>query len=195
MVELIRHGGQHTMVDLSFEDGSVLTATDGHPFWDVSTGLFTDAIDLQVGELVLALDGSSLQVTGVRVYGEDLTAYNLEIAGIHTYYAGATPVLVHNSCGADEWGLARTLDKHTAAGKDYVQGNGLWDEGVDLHSLAHMTDGLEGTLQSGAHNSRSFILDAGRPIGQSGGGNSTTFFQVIRDKFSDDLITMFPVWF
>ena len=101
VAELIRHGGQHTMVELAFEDGSVLTATDGHPFWDVSTGLFTDAIDLQAGELVLALDGSTLQVTAVRVYGEDLTAYNLEIAGIHTYYAGETPVLVHNSCGPD----------------------------------------------------------------------------------------------
>jgi hypothetical protein len=74
-------------------------ARDGHPFWDVTTGAFTDAIDLQVGELVLTLDGRSLQVTAVRVHAEDLTAYNLEIDGIHTYYAGETPVLVHNSCG------------------------------------------------------------------------------------------------
>ena len=87
------------MVDLAFEDGSVVSATDGHPFWVVSTGLFTEAINLEVGELVLALDGRSLQIASVEVYGEDLVAYNLEIGGIHTYYAGETPVLVNNSCG------------------------------------------------------------------------------------------------
>ena len=86
------------MVDLAFEDGSKLTATDGHPFWDVSTGLFTEAVDLMVGELVLTLEGQSLKIISVRVHGEDLTAYNLEIEGIHTYYAGETPVLVHNDC-------------------------------------------------------------------------------------------------
>jgi hypothetical protein len=87
------------MVDVGLADGTVIEATDGHPFWDVTTGAFTDAIDLQPGELVLTLDGQSLQVTAVRVHAEDLTAYNLEIDGIHTYYAGETPVLVHNSCG------------------------------------------------------------------------------------------------
>ena len=86
------------MVDLAFDDGSKLTATDGHPFWDVSTGLFTEAVDLMVGELVLTLEGQSLKIISVRVHGEDLTAYNLEIEGIHTYYAGVTPVLVHNDC-------------------------------------------------------------------------------------------------
>lgn len=33
-------------------------------------------------------------------YTADLTAYNLQISTIHTYYAGTTPVLVHNSCSA-----------------------------------------------------------------------------------------------
>lgn len=62
---------------------------------------------------MLALDGSTLEIDSVRVYGEDLTAYNLEIAGIHTYYAGATPVLVHNSCG-ESWANPATLERHYA---------------------------------------------------------------------------------
>jgi hypothetical protein len=117
---LIRHGGQHTMVDVGLADGTVIEATDGHPFWDVTTGAFTDAIDLQPGELVLTLDGRSLQVTAVRAHAEDLTAYNLEIDGIHTYYAGETPVLVHNSCGPDVdtlSELARNLDPADAGGQ------------------------------------------------------------------------------
>jgi hypothetical protein len=98
VVSLIRHGGQHTMVDVGLADGTVIEATDRHPFWNAGTGAFEYAIDLEPGELVLSVDGSSLPVVSIEVHEEDLTAYNLEIEGIHTYYAGETPVLVHNTC-------------------------------------------------------------------------------------------------
>ncbi|TNC21148.1 hypothetical protein FG385_28800 [Amycolatopsis alkalitolerans] len=38
-------------------------------------------------------------ITTLRTCQRLLTAYNLQIDGIHTYYAGTTPILVHNSCG------------------------------------------------------------------------------------------------
>jgi hypothetical protein len=98
VVALIHHGGAHNMVDLSFEDGSKLSATAGHPFWDASRGDFVDAGDLVVGEQVLAADGSLLRITVARHYVADVVAYNFEVQDLHTYYAGATPVLVHN-CG------------------------------------------------------------------------------------------------
>jgi len=94
---LIRHGGEHTMVDLTFDDGSVIESTDEHPFWDVTDQVFTFAVDLEVGDEVLSLNGVELTLLATRVYGEDLVAYNLEISGIHTYYAGETPILVHNT--------------------------------------------------------------------------------------------------
>ena len=99
VVGLIRHDGEHTMVELTFDDGSVVTATDEHPFWDASPGAFVYAADLKIGDKVLTADGHTLTITGSRTYQESLTAYNLSIAGIHTYYAGETPVLVHNTCG------------------------------------------------------------------------------------------------
>jgi guanyl-specific ribonuclease Sa len=95
---VIVHGGKHTMVDLTFADGSRISATDRHPFWDASTGQFTYAIDLQAGEQVREADGQLLTISNTRSYTADLIAYNLTIDGIHTYYAGTTPVLVHNSC-------------------------------------------------------------------------------------------------
>lgn len=95
---LIRHGGEHRMVDLTFDDDSELTATDHHPFWNASTRSFVDAIDLKVGEQVLSSGGRTLTVTASHSYTDTLMAYNLEVEGIHTYYAGETPVLVHNSC-------------------------------------------------------------------------------------------------
>lgn len=39
-----------------------------------------------------------MTVASLTGYTADLTAYNLQVKAIHTYYAGATPVLVHNSC-------------------------------------------------------------------------------------------------
>jgi len=103
---VIVHSGEHTMVDLTFADGTTITATDHHPFWDVTTGEFTYAIDLKAGDQVLEADGELLTISKTRSYTADLTAYNLTVDGIHTYYAGATPVLVHNSCAAGDTGGA-----------------------------------------------------------------------------------------
>jgi hypothetical protein len=102
VVQLIRHSGQHTMVDISLADGSVLDSTDGHPIWDATTGTFTDAGKLQVGHKIETDNGALITVTDLATYSADLTAYNLQIGTIHTYYAGATPVLVHNSCYSED---------------------------------------------------------------------------------------------
>lgn len=96
---LIRHSGKHLMVDLTLSDGSTISTTDHHPFWDATTRTFTDAIDLHLGDQVLSDNGQTLTINAEHVYDRTLTAYNLQIDGIHTYYAGTTPVLVHNSCG------------------------------------------------------------------------------------------------
>lgn len=99
--QLIRHSGKHAMVLVGLADGSVLDSTDGHPIWNASTGRFTTAADLRVGDKIETSTGQLITITALTGYPADLTAYNLQIEQIHTYYAGATPVLVHNSCGAE----------------------------------------------------------------------------------------------
>jgi hypothetical protein len=96
---LIRHGGEHAMADVSLSDGSVVYATAGHPFWDLSAGAFVTAGELSVGDEVLTAGGARLSVTAVVLHEQDLTAYNLSISEIHTYYAGDAAVLVHNKGG------------------------------------------------------------------------------------------------
>ena len=98
VTQLIRHTGPHTMVDLTLADGSVLHTTDHHPLWDATTNRFAHAIDLHPGEQLQRADGTLLTLAAVVIRQQNLTAYNLTIAGIHTYYAGTTPLLVHNSC-------------------------------------------------------------------------------------------------
>ncbi|MDP9074422.1 MAG: Hint domain-containing protein [Actinomycetota bacterium] len=95
---IIVHSGKHTMVDVILADGSKLTATDHHTFWDATTSSFTFAIDLRPGDRVKGAMGELLAVTSAKASDEFVTAYNLTVGGIHTYYAGTTPVLVHNSC-------------------------------------------------------------------------------------------------
>jgi RHS repeat-associated protein len=94
---LIRHSGDHAMADVALADGTTIHATAGHPFWDATIHAFINAGDLTVGDQVLTADGALLSVTGVYLHQQDLTAYNLSITDIHTYYAGDAGVLVHNT--------------------------------------------------------------------------------------------------
>ncbi|MDQ1740421.1 MAG: hypothetical protein QOE53_2073, partial [Pseudonocardiales bacterium] len=95
----IVHGGPHIMVKVSLSDGSSITATDEHPFWNETDQAFVNAQDLHAGDKVLTGTGKRLMVRAIRMFVAVLVAFNLQIDQIHTYYAGATPVLVHNACG------------------------------------------------------------------------------------------------
>ena len=123
VTKTIVHTGEHTMVDVTLADGSKLTATDHHPFWDVTTGKFTFAIDLRPSDRVEGPKGELLAVTTVKAFDEFVTAYNLTVGGIHTYYAGTTPVLVHNSCAdldrLSQSGETRDRNGFTQAGRAF----------------------------------------------------------------------------
>lgn len=105
VIRLIRHSGPHTMVAVHLADGSIIDATDHHPFWVASRGAWVDAMDLAAGDVVETADGRQIAVAGVGIRAEDLTAYNLTVSNLHSYYAGDGAVLVHNS-GCDEWAAA-----------------------------------------------------------------------------------------
>ncbi len=97
VVDLIRHSGPHTMVAVRLADGATIDATAQHPFWVESRDAWVDAIDLKPGDIVVDASGDLIAVAGVGISEQDLTAYNLTVAGLHTYYAGEDAVLVHNS--------------------------------------------------------------------------------------------------
>jgi hypothetical protein len=95
---LIRHTGPHMMVDVTVAGGAILHATDQHPFWDATAGKYEAAVDLRTGDLLREPGGQLVRVSATRIYEQDLTAYNLTVDDVHTYYvlAGDDPVLVHN---------------------------------------------------------------------------------------------------
>lgn len=88
------------MVLVTLADGSVLDATSGHKIWDATQHAFVDARQLRIGDGIETDIGCLITIAGLTTYIADLTAYNLQIDQIHTYYAGTTPVLVNNSCTA-----------------------------------------------------------------------------------------------
>ncbi len=91
-----------TLVDLEV-DGTTITTTEDHPFWNASEQEFQNAAAIDTGDSVLTADGRLLTVGGIdeaSTYGG--LAYNLTITDIHTYHVGEDDVLVHNTGGCGE---------------------------------------------------------------------------------------------
>ncbi|WP_460792997.1 polymorphic toxin-type HINT domain-containing protein, partial [Nocardioides maradonensis] len=98
VLAVIKHSGPHSMVLITFSDGSQFDATVGHMIWDASVQRFVAAGTVAIGHRVLARGTSYLTVRSKVPTHRNRWAYNLEVKSIHTYYVGPTPVLVHNSC-------------------------------------------------------------------------------------------------
>lgn len=85
-------------VDITLQDGKIITATQGHPF-KTPEG-WRDAVLLQQGgKLLLKGDGGSektVEIARIVQRTETKTAYNLEVANAHTFFVGEDGVLVHN---------------------------------------------------------------------------------------------------
>jgi hypothetical protein len=78
-----------------------VTATDEHPFWEARTGRWTDAEDLDRGNLLRTPDGRLLDVVDVQEWTQRQQVHNLTVDGLHTYYVnvGGQDVLTHNAGG------------------------------------------------------------------------------------------------
>lgn len=146
-------------------NGELIITTEDHPFWSVTDQAWEGTEGLALGERVLTADGRTLTVTREVDFGslEIGAAYNLTVAGLHTYHVGEADVLVHN-----------TGDSCTLV--DLTSGGSIPNVGTDV---TH-TD-FAATLKSEGW--------APRPIGP--GGRFTMFEKdgakyVLRDKNSSN---------
>jgi RHS repeat-associated protein len=82
-------------------DGDLIITTEDHPFWSVTDQAWEGPEDLALGEQVLTAESRTLTVTRKVDFStlERDTAYNLTVAGLHTYHVGERDVLVHNTGG------------------------------------------------------------------------------------------------
>ncbi|WP_245596393.1 DNRLRE domain-containing protein [Nocardioides alkalitolerans] len=113
VTDLILGEGLKALVRLGTDadaDGETewVTATSNHPFWVKARG-WTNAGDLEVGDLLISDDGQLIEVTRLSETVRMAAVHNLTVDRIHTYYvvpsspdgtASDHPVLVHN-CFSD----------------------------------------------------------------------------------------------
>ena len=94
-----RPGQPLLALGLSDEDGEqeLLEVTPEHPFWVEGTG-WTRAGDLIPGQLIPSAHGGWLRVGSVLWPHRFATVFNLEVEGVHTYFAGGLGAWVHNTC-------------------------------------------------------------------------------------------------
>jgi len=70
--------------------------TGTHPFWSISRGSWVSVLDLEIGETLKTLEGTTVVESRVRRPGSE-PVYNIEVEGDHVYRVGESGVLVHNN--------------------------------------------------------------------------------------------------
>jgi len=146
VVRSMRHENKKTY-DVLVSSGSRVTTTEEHPFMVVEKG-WTPASELQLGDRLVAHDGSEVTVVSVVPTGLTTTVYNFEVEDLHDYYVlvGCEWLLVHNSACADLLPQSYNIAEHAA--KRAMQGDGThYVRGVHPDAIAHYVDGvLEGKV-------------------------------------------------
>ncbi|GLZ62319.1 hypothetical protein Misp05_58950 [Micromonospora sp. NBRC 107095] len=90
------------LVALKLADGTSITTTEDHPFWNATDKQWQQSQQLDHGDSLYTRTGKRLLANGIDwTTAHRASAYNLTVDDIHTYYvlAGNTPVLVHNTGG------------------------------------------------------------------------------------------------
>ena len=82
--------------------GEAIETTEDHPFWNATEGTWRQAKDLRGRDLLLSADGGSHRVVGLQTARNRLgNAFNLTVAGEHTYHVGRSAFVVHNASRGD----------------------------------------------------------------------------------------------
>ncbi len=83
--------------DLKLEsESNPIGVTATHPFWSVDREEWISAIDLEIGETLKTLEGTTV-VESFEKRGDSEPVYNIEVSEDHIYRVGESAVLVHNA--------------------------------------------------------------------------------------------------
>ncbi|WP_246052894.1 polymorphic toxin-type HINT domain-containing protein [Leptospira semungkisensis] len=145
------------LFDLELDGEEVIHTTWNHPFWVVGKKAWVKVMDLQVGDLVLLHDGSTVPVTGVHYYNIETTkVYNIEVEDTHAYLVGEHGVVVHNYA-QDVGGIVGAVRSAVEELK-----SGLSDKESLQHDPEYVGKVTETIKRLSAYESESRHLDAER---------------------------------
>jgi hypothetical protein len=80
------------------DDGTQVTVTGSHPFWNPTSHQWQPIEKFVVGDYLASRQGPR-KIINVELLPNGATVYNIEVAGEHVYEVGECDVLVHNSNG------------------------------------------------------------------------------------------------
>ncbi|WP_460708005.1 polymorphic toxin-type HINT domain-containing protein [Myceligenerans halotolerans] len=167
------HVHDDVLVTLRLEDGQTLRTTEDHPFWNATDQEFQRADQLEPGDKVLDDHGDVHTIAGIK---NDVTfepAWNLTVAGLHTYHvvtdpargppatgtvggtldADATSILVHN-CPT---GNLQSGNSAAASAGTKIHNGPEWAEHLDSLSYKPGAKISEGNVPDG-------FTDGGFPV-------------------------------
>ena len=72
--------------------------TPFHPFLvkKDNTWQWLDAPDIEVGDFLLGMNNNPIEITSITSHKETMKVMKIDVESVDTYFAGETPVLVHN---------------------------------------------------------------------------------------------------
>ena len=90
------------LFDVSLSDGSMLSVTEDHSVFEVSSRSWMPISEFDADDVLLGLSGETLTVTDFdETSGANTTAWDLSVGSAHNFYVAgdhdAVPVLVHNA--------------------------------------------------------------------------------------------------
>jgi len=145
VIETFQHEHEGNIVTVSAA-GEEIESTGHHPWWVVrgdalgerpqpehvpgnpadfrGEGRWVDAIDLQVGDILLLRSGEQVPITRLAIRLAHETVYNFHVEELHCYAVGKGQVLVHNNSNPLEDAIGR--------GMKVLRGKGAPDDMVKV---------------------------------------------------------------
>jgi len=97
VTHLIKGEGLKNLIDITLENGEIITATTNHPIYNLFDHSWKDAGELTTNSLLLNLQDQNVSIQNLNSYSKEQTVYNLTVANDHTYFVGQSGVLGHNA--------------------------------------------------------------------------------------------------
>ncbi len=103
---------------LIYAGSDVLEATGEHPFWVDGRG-WTEVADLVIGDFLVTDQSKLLRIELIQFLDSQVTVYNFEVEGLHSYFVGDQRILVHN--------CRTVLVRHRAGNKQIMAEGNRWN--------------------------------------------------------------------
>ena len=117
-----------------------IVCTNEHPFYSPVKGWIA-ACKLRAGDILVTVNGEYVVVEKVQheILEAPVTVYNFEVQEYHTYFVGATSILVHNRCQAQ---ITNSQTKAQAQALGYSKVQGRTSHGQAVYYNAKASSGL-----------------------------------------------------